>query len=215
MKSKRSCLALVGVLALAVSLTMGLTVSGAAAAKKKKKAGGTVNITKAVNQQVPDATATTNGVLVSTIQVGGKKFKGTKVRDVNVTLQATGSAGDAAEHLTARLTAPNGATTWLFANSVLGQSFGPLTFDDESVNTIVTDANDPTDSTLLPPPYAGTVQPHCFSAQGGCTLSAMDNGPVSGTWTLRVVDNDATPPLTSILNSWRLTAVAGKAFQTK
>jgi hypothetical protein len=214
MKSKRSRLALVGVLALAVSVTVGLTVSGTAAAKKKKKkAGGTVDITKAVNQQVPDATATTNGVLVSTIDVGGKKFKGTKVRDVNVTLQATGSAGDAAEQLTGRLTAPNGATTWLFANQLAGQSFGPLTIDDESVNTISFDPS--RDSTLLASPYAGTAQPHCFSAQGGCTLSAMDNGPVSGTWTLRVVDNDSTPPLTSILNSWRLTAVAGKAFQTK
>src|SRR6266511_1025489 len=213
MKSKRSRLALVGVLALAVSVTVGLTVSGTAAAKKKKKAGGTVDITKAVNQQVPDATATTNGVLVSTIDVGGKKFKGTKVRDVNVTLQATGSAGDAADDLTVRLTAPNGATTWLFGNELVGQSFGPLTFDDESVNTIGFDTPS-RDSTLLAPPYAGTVQPHCFSAQAGCTLSAMDNGPVSGTWTLRVVDNDSAPALTSILNSWRLTAVAGKAFLT-
>ena len=131
MKSKRSRLALVGVLALAVSVTVGLTVSGTAAAKKKKKAGGTVDITKAVNQQVPDATATTNGVLVSTIDVGGKKFKGTKVRDVNVTLQATGSAGDAADDLTVRLTAPNGATTWLFGNELVGQSFGPFAMLDE------------------------------------------------------------------------------------
>jgi subtilisin-like proprotein convertase family protein len=193
---------------------MGLTVSGAAAAKKKKKAGGTVNITKAVNQQVPDATATTNGVLVSTIQVGGKKFKGTKVRDVNVTVQATGSGDGAADDLNLRLTAPNGATTWLVGNSLDGTSFGPLTFDDESVNTIGFDTPS-RDSTLLAPPYVGTVQPHCFSAQGGCMLSAMDNGPVSGTWTLRVVDSDEAPVLTSILNSWQLTAVAGKAFQTK
>ena len=221
---KRTRLALVGVLALAVSVVAGLSLSGSAAAKKKSKAGGTVDITMPVNQQVPDAVVTspttqTNGVLISTITVGGKKFKGTKVRDANVTVQGNGNAATgsgAASDLTIRLTAPNGATTWLVGNQFFGQSFGPTTFDDESINTIGGGPPPAPDPTTLVSPYVGTAQPHCFSAQGGCTLSAMDGGPVTGVWTLRVIDNGTPPPtLTTILNSWRLQVVAGKAFQTK
>jgi subtilisin-like proprotein convertase family protein len=213
MKGRRTRFALMGVLAIALSAAIG-AAPGAAQAKKKKqaKAGGTVDITQPVNTPIPDATATTNGVVASTITVGGRKFKKTVVRDVNVTLQATGSADGAAGELTARLTAPNGATTWLFGNALAGTSFGPTTFDDESVNTL--GGITPFDPTLLVSPYAGTVQPHCFSAQGGCALSAMDGGPVTGAWTLRVVDNSPPPPtLTSVLNSWRITVVAGRPFK--
>ena len=217
-KMKKSRFALVGALALALSVTLALTAAGvASAAKKKKKAGGTADITKQVNQAVPDGTATTDGVLISTIQVGGKKFKGTVIRDVNVTLQTTGSNATAAQDLDARLSAPNGATTELIENDLFGQSAGPLTFDDESPNGLVNNSGSttPREPTQLGPPYVGSAQPDCFAISGTCTLWPMDNGPASGTWTLRVYDTGATAGRTSVLNLWRLTVVAGKPYLTK
>jgi subtilisin-like proprotein convertase family protein len=210
-KNKRTRLALVGALALALSVTVGLTATDVASAKKK--AGGTVDITKQVNQGIPDGTNTTNGVLTSTIAVGGKKFKGTRIRDVNVTLQTTGTAQQSAGQLGARLTAPNGASTGLIQNDLSGQSVGPLTLDDESPNGL--GGQNSSEPTQLGAPYAGSAQPDCFFIPGTCTLWPMDNGPASGTWTLRMYDTNGTPAATSVLNSWRLTVVAGKPYLTK
>src|SRR5262249_55519618 len=148
----RRRLALLGILALAFSVTAGLAVADTAAAKKKKKnknPGGTVDITMPVNAQVPDASGTvanrTSGVLTSTINVpSAKPFIGTVIRDVNVTVQTTGSTpgtgtpplGGSASQLDFRVTAPNGTTSWLFGaeagSSVSGASIGPLTIDDET-----------------------------------------------------------------------------------
>jgi subtilisin-like proprotein convertase family protein len=207
MNRKRSSLALAGVLALSVALG-----AGAADAKKKGKVGGTANITKTVNQQVPDRPAGPNapfGVLTSTIDVGGKKFKGTKVRDVNVTLQTTGSAANAAGDLLAELTAPNKATVTLFLQ-LSGQSVGPLTLDDESSALIAGPQPCPVANWLCEP-YAGTARPS-IDGFGLGSLSVMDNGPAAGTWTLRVYDFDDT--LTNVLNSWKLKVVAGKPYKT-
>jgi subtilisin-like proprotein convertase family protein len=201
-----------GLLGLAVAAVM---VAGAspAAAKKKRKVGGTADITVPVNAGIPDATANTDGLLASTTAIGGKKFKGAKVRDVNVTVQTTGANADAAGDLDARLTAPNGATSWLFA-SLTGQSIGPLTLDDQSVNFLA-GAPPPQTPTALTSPYAGTAQPACRQAFGGCPLAVMNNGPATGTWTLRVYDRGTTAGDTSILNSWRLVVKAGKPYKTK
>lgn len=210
MNRKRSSLALVGMLALSVSV--GLT-AGVAEAKKKRKVGGTVDITKAVNQQVPDRAAGVNtpfGVLTSTIDVAGKKFKKARARDVNVTLQTTGSAAGAAGDLHAELTAPNGATVTLFA-FLSGQSVGPLTLDDESPALLFAAPQPCVVATWLCEPYAGTARPSVDGISIG-PLAVMDNGPVKGTWTLRVFDFDDT--LTSVLNSWRLNVVAGKPYKT-
>jgi hypothetical protein len=212
-ENNRTRLALVGALALALSVTVGLMATDVASAKKKSKAGGTADITKQVNQGIPDGTSTTNGVLTSTVAVGGKKFKGTRIRDVNVTLQTTGTAQQSAGQLAARLTAPNGATTGLIQNNLFGQSVGPLTLDDESPNAL--GRQNSFEPTQLAAPYAGTAQPDCFVIPGTCTFWPMDNGPASGTWTLRMYDTGGTPPATSVLNSWRLTVVAGKPYLTK
>jgi hypothetical protein len=218
----RRRLALLGVLALALSVTAGLAVGDASAAKKKKKkgkAGGTVDITKVVSAPIPDATASIDGVLASTIDVAGKQFKGTKVRDVNVSVSTTGSTAagpGSANHLAARLTAPNGATTWLFGAgfTLSGQSILGLTLDDETPNRLT--PNPPRDATEVGPPYFGTAQPDPFTSFGNVSFSAMDNGPASGTWTLRFYDIAAGPPVaTSIFNSWRLVVIAGKPFKTK
>jgi subtilisin-like proprotein convertase family protein len=199
----------------------GLTLGGAAMAakKKKKKAkiGGTVDITQPVNTAIPDATATQFGTLPSTISVATKQFRGAKIRDVNVTVTTLGATGATpADNLQFRLTAPDGTTTWLVGNvsgPLAGVNIGPLTFDDEVAANLGGLPPAP-DSLTLVSPYIGTAQPHCFSSFGVCTLAAMDDGNVSGTWRLTVQDADTTGE-TSILASWRLVAVAGKPYKTK
>jgi hypothetical protein len=198
---------------LALSVTVGLSAGAAQAKKKKGKTGGTVNIAKTVSAPIPNAGVGTFGVLASTIDVGGKKFKGTKIRDVNVTVQTLGTTGATpADNLLARLTAPNGATTQLFFG-LTGVSIGPLTLDDESVNYLFTGASAP-DSTALVAPYQGTAQPGCLSAAlSPCVFSVMDNGGVTGAWTLRVYDT-GTAGETSNLVSWKLVVSAGKPYKT-
>jgi hypothetical protein len=124
----------VGVLVLLLSLFFGLSLADLAIAKTK--GGGTANITKQVNLPVPDATATTNGLLASTIQVGGKRFKGSVIRDVNVTLQTTGLSAQSAGQIDVRLTAPNGMTTWLLGNNLAEQSIGPLTLEGNAEHPV-------------------------------------------------------------------------------
>jgi len=229
----RRRLALLGILALAFSVTAGLAVADTAAAKKKKNKnpGGTVDITMPVNAQVPDASGTfpnvKNGVLTSTINVpSAKPFIGTVIRDVNVTVQTTGSTpgtgtppvGGSASQLDFRVTAPNGTTSWLFGaeagSSVSGASIGPLTIDDETPTQLT--RTPPADSTQLGPPFNGTAQPDPFTSLGPAALWIMDGGPATGAWTLRVYDVIAPSPVeTSVLNSWRITVVAGKPFRVK
>jgi subtilisin-like proprotein convertase family protein len=214
----RRRVAFFGALALALSVGLALILGGpAAAAKKKKKAkvGGIADITTLVGVQVPDGTATTNGLLPSTATVTGKQFRNTQVRDVNVTVQTTGTGASAATDLQARLTAPNGATSWLLptdGSNLSGTSVGPLTLDDESPNRLGGLPPAPNATTLVAP-YFGVAQPNCAFSRGGCTLSALDGGPASGVWTLRFYDT--TPTDTSVLNSWRLVVQAGKPFRTK
>lgn len=212
---------LTGALALTFVLALGLTLAAAADAKKKGKAGGTVTVTKAVNAPIPDETAGgTFGQLTSTISVRGRKFKGMRVRDVNATFQTTGNSPDAAGDLIIVLTAPNGTTTMLFGFPGGGRSIGPLTLDDESVNAIqLTSTPGPSeparDSTLLADPWAGTAQPYCYQAIGGCPLALLDNGPASGNWTLTALDEDNLPGNTSTLNFWKLRITAGRAYAAK
>ena len=186
--------------------------TGKAAKKEKKnKTGGLADITLPVNAPVPDATATTNGQLRSIIPVAGKRFRDTRIRDVNVTFQTTGSAAGSGSQLTGRLISPKGSTVWLFGGLVNAQSIGPMTLDDESfVSTISAPPRDPTQ---LGPPYQGTAQPNCFLAFGQCSLSVLDAGPVSGNWTLLLTDTSPSGPATSTLVSWRLQVVAGKRFR--
>ncbi len=195
------------VVAVLVCLLAVPAVAGAAKTGKRK-GGGTVDVTKAVNQAISDRPAGTNtpyGLLSSTITVR-KRFKGKLVRDVNVTAQTTGTSAtnSAAQDLRARLTAPNGVTTTLFGFLAPGNTVGPLTLDDESP---VFQANGPpVDPQALFSPWVGTAQPVDV-------LFAMDGGPVRGDWTLRIADlvnGDA-----NTLVQWRLNVIAGKPFRTK
>jgi hypothetical protein len=206
------------VLMLAAALAVMTSTSHAA---KRKGAGG-VDVTKPVNALVPDRVdsglpgplTTPVNPLNSTIAVG-KRFKGRRIRDVNVTLQTTGATGTTpAEDLSAQLRAPNGATSELFGflgGPGLGLAFpsiGPLTLDDEAALFIpVFSGGSPVDPTTIYPPYAGRAHPAIIP------LAPMDGGPVRGNWVLSVYD--AIPGETSVLNSWRLEVTAGKPFVTK
>ncbi len=213
MRTGESRLALFGILVLGLIVAMS---GGGAQAKKRGKSGGTADVTTQVNAAIPDAVGNTRGLLTSTIEIGGKRFRGTRVRDVNVTVQTTGTISSSAQDLQARLTAPNGATAWLFAG-LSGQSIGPLTLDDQSP-TFLNIGSTPQDNIpgALGLPYAGIAQPDCLEARGGCPLGVMNDTPARGTWTLRTYDTSgATPGRTSTLNFWRLRVVAGMPYRTK
>ena len=85
-------------LIIAAFLALALVVAPAGAAQAKKQKAKSVNITQSPNAPVPDAVGAVEGQLNSTIAVGNK-FKGLKIRDVNVTVQTTGLAPGAAGHL--------------------------------------------------------------------------------------------------------------------
>jgi len=173
-----------------------------------------VNIAKSVNAPIPDQAPGNGpfGALTSTIDVG-KAYKGTKVRDVNVTVQTAGVSGaEPASDLSARLVAPNGAITPILFTNLEGfgppvPSIGPLTLDDEAPLRVVSSGPPPNLlPNMLPPPWAGTARPRD-------SLKVMDDGRVNGSWKLIMVDNGEGQ--TSNLVSWRLNVVAGRPYRAK
>jgi hypothetical protein len=198
-RSKRNRLALFGVLALALSVTVGIT-AGAVEAKKVKTFSSQVS----PNAAIPDdpGGAGPSIPLVSTINVG-KKYKQRKVADVNVTgIQTTGSAATAAADLEATLTGPTGRTIHLFAG-VGGQNLGPWTLNDDTKTSICDDTaltcSNP-NATLLQP-FAGTSNLKDTDDDVG-VLSEFDLTRMKGTWTLTIWDDQVGG--TSTLNSWGL-----------
>jgi subtilisin-like proprotein convertase family protein len=192
---------------LALALCAALVVSTAAGAQKKKGKKGprAVNITRTVGAPIPDAILGGQaGVLTSTINAG-KAFRGKRIRDVNVTVQITGTGTDSIDDLAATLQAPNGTATGLFNALNPGNLLGPLTLDDETF--LFPSAGNPVDPTGLYAPWQGTAYPE------GSPLSAMDDGPVRGAWNLVIVDEVSGN--TNTLVSWRLNVVAGRPYQTK
>jgi subtilisin-like proprotein convertase family protein len=180
----------------ALVLCLGMLAAPAWAAPKKGKRGP-VQGSQTAPLVVPDATDAGAGVVRSTITFG-RKFRGQTIGDVDVTVQTTGAIFGAAEELTVRLTAPNGATTRLF-NGLGGQSIGPLTLDDDSPVKIcgsTSPCTDPAASLVFP--YIGTAAPS-FS-----TMRILNRGPIQGTWTLSVLDVFQFGGATSVLNGWSL-----------
>jgi hypothetical protein len=205
-----------------------LALPPAAGAKAKKKGGGAFEATKVVNAPVPDELAPsgagTDGILRSTVQAG-KEFRGREIRDVEVTFQTLGASPRTAPPFTgnteavdirARLDAPNGAHTTVYAGGLSNlnpmtnalapfPSIGPLTLDDEArLGLGIFNPHSPRE---LYAPYIGRARP------GGAPLAVMDGGPVRGTWTLTVMDVLNTG--ISNLVSWQLKVIAGRPFETK
>src|SRR3954454_4992864 len=119
MKSKRSRLALLGLLALVLSVTVGL-VSGsvADAKKKKKKSANFVTVSKTTPTTIPGMPAPTGNETLTTIPLMvGKKAKGKAVSFDSVDVTTTFSAPDNStlDDLAAEISSPNGRTTFLNA----------------------------------------------------------------------------------------------------
>jgi hypothetical protein len=208
MQGRNSGLRLTSAL-LALALLAGLTLGASATAAKKKKSK-TFDSSIVLNAPIPDQTAMNAPAnpVRSVIKVG-KKFKGKVVGDVNVLgIQTTGSGNGAADDLNFKLTSPTGRTVYLISNvgngsALTGQSFGPLTLDDDvstSVCSLTLPCADPNQS--LHPPFAGTANLLGLGTGNSGPLSVYNGLRMRGDWTLTAWDNDDST--TSTLNGWGL-----------
>lgn len=198
---------LVAALACALGLA-GLGPGPAAAAKKKGGKGKLTTRTLSsgpLNLAIPDdpdAIFMPAAGVVQTQILAGKRFKGLRIDDVNASLRV--SHGDVYD-LTAKLTAPNGATTDLVTT---GNTFGPswgsgppgcggpfLKVDDEA--PLFAADQTPVTEAQLGPPYAGSV------TTPRKPLMLMDGGPIRGAWTLTLLDREG-PGDIGTLHCWQL-----------
>jgi hypothetical protein len=204
MKSKRTRLALMGVMALVLSVTVGLVSGGVADAKKKKKKGAkTFAVAKTTPTAIPLANAGGPGVVKVPIGiVGGKKLKGKVISfsSVTVTTSWSGGPGFGSNPTFATLIAPNGRSVGLVAPAFDGTSAaqGPVTETPDSPASYCTPVgapppppcNDP-DANVLGPAYAGTI--------GNAGLSNFGGISPNGTWQIKLFNADPAIPAT--LNS--------------
>ena len=216
MKSKRSRLALVGILALALSVTVGLVSGSVADAKKKKKGAKSVTVSKTIPTAIPAAGAgpgAPNGVALVPLAVGGKKVKGKVVGwdTLTITTSWTSTVSGALNSINAELIAPNGRTVNLFAPPLdTGAGYlaaGPVTETPNSKIGFCNQVGAPppppcsnVDNTLARP-YAGTI--------GNNNLALFGGVPVTGTWTLEIQNTSAAT--TATLNSVTLFATLKNA----
>jgi subtilisin-like proprotein convertase family protein len=200
-------MALIGVIALALSVTGGLGAT-ADAAKKKGKANKARTFRSNAPQAIPDRAAGPTapfGQLTSTINVG-KVMKGKEIADIDVGFSATGPA-DRLDDLDVSLLAPNGARVFLAGDNggtpgttsygTGNCATGATTFSDETANFISNDGPPALSPFEVFAPWAAVVQPQ------GYPLSILDGGRAKGTWRLVVFDVDDDAQLT--LNCWKLT----------
>jgi hypothetical protein len=212
MKNRKSSLSLMGVLALAICLILGLATGGVANAKKKTKrrSVGSVTLTKTTPTAIPAATAATatsagrNGFVSVPLTVG-KKAKGKVVGwdSVVLTTTFTGSAPAALSSVFMEITAPQGQTvgndyeTRLINPVPDGTSTrsGPLT--ETPLSPFRVCASDPGPPPVPPcadpeavvtSPYVGTV--------GSNGLTYFNNVPVRGTWQVKLFNLSATTTAT-------------------
>jgi hypothetical protein len=195
--SKRSRVALLGVMTVVLSVTVGLVSGSVAGAKKKKKISNVATVSKAVNVQVPDRTGGATGQYgrLDTVLTVGKKFKGRKVESVELTVQTTGDSADSAGDMQFDIIAPNGYRLpgdW-WDNGLGGQSIGPLTIGPNSPVRTCNTATPPCTNPFatLNRPFVGTV--------GDNTFAWLRGLPMRGDWTVATLDTGIGS--TSIVNS--------------
>jgi hypothetical protein len=206
MKSKRSRLALVGALALAISVTVGLVSGSVADAKKKSKRSFTIANTAAT--VIPGAPGPAVAVVKTPIGTIGKKIAKGKVVSLNgvdVTTTFSGSPGFASQIDSVQLIGPSGRVAFLtnpIGNGANTEtSSGPLTETPNSaIGVCVPDASPPPPpcpdpDNILGPPYAGTI--------GNTDLLNFSGSAAVGTWFIKVVRGMGTEPIT--LNSVKVT----------
>ena len=213
--STRRKLSLIGVLTLALCTALGMTLGGAAEAKKKSKKTKTVVFQQSIapNAAIPDDSASGPSTpLKSSITVGGKKFNGKVVGDLNVLgIQTTGSAANAARDLRMKLIAPNGRTIYLIGGPRGDVSIGPLTIDADARASICDSAAPPCEdpAQTLNRPFAGTANSQGLGGMGSGGVRAMNGVPMKGTWTFEVFDQTGIGR-TSTLNGWGLQITSAK-----
>jgi hypothetical protein len=198
MKRRRSRLTLLGVLALAVCVTVGLA-GGADAAKKKGKKKGVKQITvsKTTPTDIPPAPNDDQDSLTSIPLTVGKKAKGKVVsgNSVKATVTVsdpnfTGTDGDTG-HVGLVVQSPSGRQVFLSQpdDHNIG-TLGPITFSpDAATFACVPDTPPPpppcsNPEATLGPPYAGTV--------GEYDLAIFTGVTARGTWNFRVFNDDPT-----------------------
>ncbi len=223
MKRKRARLAGIGILALVMSVTVGLVSGSVADAKKKKKKGGnTFTITKTTPTAIP-LTPVGGDAPVIKVPIGSitsKKFNGKQIsfKGISVTTTFTGAPGFASA-VGALLIGPTGRTAGLgspfpnhFTPAPSETSSGPTTETPNSpaspcVGITGPPAHPPCpnpDSTLTSP-YAGTI--------GNVALLALSGVSPKGTWFIRLSNGSTTTFAT--LNSITVTGNLIKSFPTK
>ncbi|HKH41606.1 MAG TPA: hypothetical protein VKA41_07090 [Solirubrobacterales bacterium] len=193
-KPKRSRFALLGVLALALCVTVGL-MAGAADAKKKgkkKKGAKQVTVSKTAPTDIPPASATQNS-LTSVPLVVGKKAKGKVVsgNSVKVTFSVTEpgftgapDSGDTG-HLGIAVQSPSGRQVFVdYPDDHNIGAIGPVTISpDSSVQPCEPSLTPPPPPCSFPnatlgPPYAGTM--------GDVDLAFFTGVAARGTWHVNV-----------------------------
>jgi len=211
MKSRRSRLALLGVLALAISVTVGLVSGSVADAKKKGKGKSTGSVTiVAPPTVVPPSTppppltpdTVTNRSVVSVPLNVGKKAKGKVVSldSVAISFQITGSPrananapGDtpaAASEIGISLIAPNGRTVGGL-NPARGDenatTIGPVTVTPDSpfgvCSTHETGTNGDTTICDVNDPNDVVRPPSYTGTVGDSALALLGGVPARGMWT--------------------------------
>jgi hypothetical protein len=200
MKSKRTRLALMGVLALVLSVTVGL-VSGTVADAKKKKSKRSFTVAKTAPTIIPGAPGPGEVVVKVPIGTVGKKVAKGKVvslNGVNVTTTLSGSAGFASNIDEIDLVGPSGREAFLrnpFGNGSNTETVsGPLTETPNSATNVCIPNTPPPpppctdpDSTLGPP-YIGTI--------GNENLLNLSGSAAVGTWFIKVFRGGGVDPIT-------------------
>jgi hypothetical protein len=202
-------LALMGALVLALGATASLALSGTAAAKKK--GGGKAALASGSVGALPNGPATWPTFFPTTSPVPfrgtatvGKKFKGKRVGAVEVTISMSGTPAPGATcgaicDVTAKLSAPNGATVFLFFAG--GQSFGGgpfsltgntvtnLTYSDLTATQTCGGPNGPAPPPPCTDPDATLLAPYTGKAEPEGHLNVINGSPVKGKWILTAYDN--------------------------
>jgi hypothetical protein len=219
MKVKKSRLVSIGVLALVLSVTVGLLSGSVADAKKKKKGSKSFTITKTVPTAIPLATPTTTGyVKVPIGTLASSKYKGkiVSLRGISVTTTFTGDPGFAGS-IGATLIGPSGRTSSI--NSPFSNKF-PTPTETSSGPTTET-PNSPTQTctptTPAPPPPCAnpdaTLGPPYIGTIGNIGLLVHSGISPAGTWIIRLSDSSTT--LHASLSSITVTGSLVKSLPTK
>ncbi len=202
MTRKRSRLALVGLLTIALTVTVGLVSGGVADAKKKKKkkASNSVTLTQTAPTAIPGGDSTTGlaGVGTDTFTVGKKKGKGKVVaaNSLIATFQLT-DPGGSLDDIDVKVVAPDGTTVFL-DNPAFNFGDGDVTTVGPLTQTVKSSvgyclpnpsppppgcpAGDP--DNVLAPPWAGTAR--------DVDLAFFNGVKVRGTWLVKAVNFSTT-----------------------